>query len=56
MHMDLLCKKQNTLFMHYLRIIHGTTTTLLKKIKDGSHDTIYLYKNYFATVFSVFSF
>ena len=25
-------------------------------IKNGSHDTIYTFKNYFATVFSVFSF
>ena len=24
-------------------------------IKNGSHDTIYIFKNYFATVFSVFS-
>ena len=25
-------------------------------IKNGSHDTIYTFKNYFASVFSVFSF
>ena len=28
----------------------------LKNIKNGSHGTIYTFKNYFATVFSVFSF
>ena len=33
----------------------GTVHTL-KNIKNGSHDTIYTFKNYFATVFSVFSF
>ena len=31
-------------------------TLFLKNIKNGSHDTIYTFKNYFATVFSVFSF
>ena len=25
-------------------------------IKNGSHDTIYIFKNYFATIFSIFSF
>ena len=29
---------------------------ILKNIKNGSHDTIYTFKYYFATVFSVFSF
>ena len=32
------------------------TVHVLKNIKNGSHDTIYTFKNYFATVFSVFSF
>jgi len=27
-----------------------------KKIKNGSHGTIYIFKNYFAKVFLVFSF
>ena len=27
-----------------------------KKIKNGSHGTIYTFKNYFVTVFSIFSF
>ena len=35
----------------------GPTTTLFrKKIKNGSHSTIHTFKNYFATVFSVFNF
>ena len=33
-----------------------STVHVLKNIKNGSHDTIYTIKNYFATVFSVFSF
>ena len=34
----------------------GLTSTLFKKnFKTGSHSTIYTFKNYFATVFSVFS-
>ena len=34
------------------------TVYVLKNIKNGSHDTIYIFKNYFATVFqfSVFSY
>ena len=32
------------------------TVHVLKNIKNGSHSTIYIFKNYFATVFSVFSF
>ena len=32
------------------------TVHVLKNIKNGSHDTIYTFKNYFATVFSIFSF
>ena len=31
------------------------TIYVLKNIKNGFHDTIYTFKNYFATVFSVFS-
>ena len=30
------------------------TVHILKNIKNGSHDTIYTFKYYFATVFSVF--
>ena len=45
--MGLLFTHCLALFMHCLHI---------KNIKNGSHDTIYTFKNYFATVFSVFSF
>ena len=36
---------------HCSRIVHA-----LKNIKNGSHGTIHTFKNYFATVLSVFSF
>ena len=39
-----------TLFTHRAYTVH-----VLKNIKNGSHDTIYTFKNYFATLFSVFS-
>ena len=39
-----------TLFTHCAYTVH-----VLKNIKNWSHDTIYTFKNYFATVFSVFS-
>ena len=42
------------LFMHYLALFMHCSR--IKNIKNGSHDTIYTIKNYFATVFSVFSF
>ena len=53
--------RQMSLFTHCSGTVHalfmGPTTTLLKKyIKNESHGTIYTFKNYFATVFSVFSF
>ena len=31
------------------------STLLKKKLKNGSYDTIYTFKNYFITIFSVFS-
>ena len=39
-------------------LFKGSTTTLFRKknIKNGSHITIHTFKNYFATVFSVFNF
>ena len=51
MHTDSLYMRQSALFT-------GPTTTLFWKnnIKHGSHGTIHTFKNYFATVFSVFSF
>ena len=41
----------NTLFTHYADTVYA-----LKNIKNGSHGIIYTFKNYFATVFSDFSF
>ena len=32
------------------------TVYVLKNIKNRSHDTIYIFKNYFITIFSVFNF
>ena len=48
----------HVLFRYCLRTIHGTTVTLFikKNIKNRFHDTIYTFKNYFTTVFLVFSF
>ena len=40
-----------TLFMYCSDTVHA-----LKNIKNGSHGTFHTFKNYFATVFSVFSF
>ena len=43
-------------FLRQSALFIGPTSTLLKKkIKNGSHNTIYTFKNCFATVFSVFS-
>ena len=48
------------LFTHYFGTVYtlfmGPTVTLLKNIKNGSHGTIYTFKNYFTTVFLVFNF
>ena len=43
--------KTDTLFTHCAYTVH-----VLKNIKNEFRDTIYTFKNYFATVFSVFSF
>ena len=48
--MKLLYRRQKSLFMHCSSTVH-----VFKNIKNGSHDTIHTFKNYFATVFSVFS-
>ena len=45
-----LCRRHCALFTE------PTPTLFRKNIKNGSHSTIYTFKNYFATVFSVFSF
>ena len=43
----------HALFWYYLRTIHETHSHFIqeKNIKNGSHGTIYTFKNYFATVF-----
>ena len=43
------------LFMHCLRIVHGTHNYYIQGKKNGSHRTIHTFKNYFTTVFLVFS-
>ena len=46
----------HTLFIYCPCTIHGTHNHFIqKKIKNGSHGTIYPFKNYFATIFSIFS-
>ena len=48
----------NFTWIHCSRTVYYCLCTVhvLKIIKNRSHDTIYTIKNYFATVFSVFSF
>ena len=54
------CSWQMSLFTHCFGTVYtlfmGHTATLLKNIKNGSHGTIYTFKNYFTTVFLVFNF
>ena len=57
---------QNLLFTYYLTLfthcsdtVHGTYSHFIQKkikIENGSHGTIHIFKNYFVTIFSVFSF
>ena len=35
---------------------YSSTVHVFKNIKNESHDTIHTFKNYFATIFSVFNF
>ena len=43
--------------LRQLLFMRPTITLFRKKnIKNGSHNTIYTFKNYFATIFSVFNF
>ena len=48
----------NLTWIYCLCTVHQCLCTVhvLKNIKNRSHDTIYTFKNYFATMFSVFSF
>ena len=60
MHADYIVQETlctiHVLFMHCLRIVHGTHNHFIqKKIKNGSHGIIHTFKNYFATMFSIFS-
>ena len=48
---EFIVQRQKSLFMNCSSTFHT-----FKNIKNGSHDTIHIFKNYFATVFSVFSF
>ena len=42
--------------MHCSHTVHGIHNHFIQKnIKNGSHDTIHTFRNYFATVFSSFS-
>ena len=50
-------RRQISLFIYCLRTAHGTHNHFIKKsIKNRSYDTIHIFKNYFTTVFSFFSF
>ena len=56
--MNVLCKDRNhcsctvaVLFMHCSSTVHA-----FKNIKNESHGIIHTFKNYFATVFSIFNF
>ena len=55
---DFTVQRQFLLFIHCFVTVHHCISTvhILKNIKNESHDTIYTFKNYFITVFSVFSF
>ena len=45
-----------TVTSHGFTVHHCSCTVhILKSIKNGSHDTIHTFKNYFAIVFSIFS-
>ena len=51
----LLFMRQMSLFMHCSGTAHGTHIHFIQN-KNGSHGTIHTFKNYFVTVFLVFSF
>ena len=52
---DFTVQRQFLLFIYcFVTVYHCSNTVYtLKNIKNRSHDTIYTFKNYFATVFSV---
>ena len=47
-------KTKITIFILFITV--HSTVHVLKNIKNESHGTFYTFKNYFATVFSIFSF
>ena len=54
------CRKRRAFFFYFFSgsrvLFTGPTSTLLKKnFKIGSYSTIHIFKNYFATIFSIFS-
>ena len=52
-----LCERQFYCLYTVYALFMGPTITLFRKnIKNGSHGTIYTFKNYFATVFFSFQF
>ena len=53
-----LCMNSNLAWVHCLHTVYHClyTVYILKNIKNGSHGIINTFKNYFATVLSVFSF
>ena len=59
LHFDRLLWVESSVFSHarFPFFYHCLYTVyILKNIKSGSHDIIHVFKNYFVTVFSVFSF
>ena len=52
--MGSLSETKITIYALFITIL--STVHVLKNIKNESHDTIHTFKNYFATVFLVFSF
>ena len=56
MHVIILCKNKVTVHETYNYFIQKKKNIYIYiYIKNGFHGTIYIFKNYFATVFSVFS-
>ena len=57
MNSEFTVQRQKSLFMHCSTLFTYCSITVhaFKNIKNGSHGTFHTFKNYFATVFSVFS-
>ena len=49
-------QRQNSLFMNSACTVLTHYTCIIHAFKNGSHGIIHTFKNYFSTVFSVFSF